>query len=120
MSKGFGSPSDETILKLVSVFQAMSDMTRCKVIFALTERERSVNDIASVVGVSQSAVSHHLRRLRDSGLVTFHRHGNQVFYTIDDIHIAAILAEGLHHIEHKGPSAKHLHAHARGHKKVSL
>ncbi len=85
---------------LVQIFQALSDLTRVKVVFALTGGERNVNDIADLVGASPSAVSHHLRRLKDAGLVTFHRHGNQVFYSIEDVHIAAILREASNHIDH--------------------
>jgi DNA-binding transcriptional ArsR family regulator len=48
-------------------------------------------------------VSHHLRRLRDAGLVEYHRHGNQIFYSIEDTHIAAILEEAQHHTEHTHP-----------------
>lgn len=90
----------ENIIELVQIFQALSDLTRVKVVVALTDDERSVNDLADLVGASPSAVSHHLRRLKDAGLVTFHRHGNQVFYSIEDVHIAAILREASNHIDH--------------------
>lgn len=90
----------ENIVELVQIFQALSDLTRVKVVVALTGDELSVNDLADLVGASPSAVSHHLRRLKDAGLVTFHRHGNQVFYSIEDMHIAAILREASNHIDH--------------------
>jgi len=60
------------------IFQAFSDLTHSKVIFALTQGERSVNEIAQMVGASPSSVSHHLHRLRDMGLVEYHRHGNKI------------------------------------------
>ncbi len=85
---------------LIRIFQALSDLTRAKVVYALTRGECSVNDLAVSVGASPSAVSHHLRRLRDAGLVTYHRHRNQVLYSIEDAHIAAILDEARHHIDH--------------------
>ena len=91
---------DPNMMGLIQIFQALSDLTRAKVIYALTQGERNVNDLALLVGASPSAVSHHLRRLRDTGLVTYHRHGNQVFYSIEDIHIAAILEEARNHIDH--------------------
>ncbi len=93
------------MLNVIQIFQALSDLTRAKVIFALTQGEQSVNEIATIVGASPSSVSHHLRRLRDAGLVEYHRHGNQIFYSIEDIHIAAILAEAQHHTEHTKPDA---------------
>src|SRR5262245_60751324 len=77
---GVKLPAEQGLIDLVQIFQALSDLTRVKVVFALTEGERSVNDLADAVNASPSAVSHHLRRLKDAGLVTFHRHGNQVFY----------------------------------------
>lgn len=93
-------PSDPDMLNVIRIFQALSDLTRAKVIFALTQGERSVNEIAALVGASPSSVSHHLRRLRDARLVEYHRHGNQIFYSIEDIHIAAILEEAQRHTEH--------------------
>ncbi|MBI5649581.1 MAG: winged helix-turn-helix transcriptional regulator [Chloroflexi bacterium] len=96
-------PNEQDMLNVTRIFQALSDLTRAKVIFALTQGERSVNEIAVVVGASPSSVSHHLRRLRDAGLVEYHRHGNQIFYSIEDIHIAAILEEAQHHTEHTYP-----------------
>jgi DNA-binding transcriptional ArsR family regulator len=94
--------------EIVRIFQALSDLTRVKVVYALTQGEQSVNDLADAIGASPSGVSHHLRRLKDAGLVTFHRHGNQVFYSIEDNHIAAILREALNHIEHTRPSGFHM------------
>jgi len=96
----FESLNEQDMLNVIKIFQALSDLTRARVIYALTQGERSVNDLAVAVSASPSDVSHHLRRLRDAGLVTFHRHGNQVFYSIEDAHIAAILEEALNHIDH--------------------
>ena len=99
-SRNLQLPSDPEMQTVIRIFQALSDLTRARVIFALTQGERSVNEIATIVGASPSSVSHHLRRLRDAGLVEYHRHGNQIFYSIEDIHIAAILEEAQHHTEH--------------------
>jgi DNA-binding transcriptional ArsR family regulator len=85
---------------VVQLFQAMADLSRAKIIYALTDGEWSVNELAEHVGVSATAVSHHLRRLRDAHLVNFHRHGNQVHYSIEDVHVAALFEEALNHIEH--------------------
>ncbi len=106
-ARGLQMPDDASMLNVIRIFQALSDLTRAKVIFALTQGERSVNEIAVIVSASPSAVSHHLRRLRDAGLVEYHRHGNQIFYSIEDVHIAAILEEALHHTEHAQFGAIH-------------
>jgi DNA-binding transcriptional ArsR family regulator len=106
-SRDLQLPKDQDLLNVIRIFQALSDLTRVKVIFALTHGERSVNEIAVMVGASPSSVSHHLRRLRDAGLVEFHRHGNQIFYSIEDVHIAAILEEAQHHTDHTQFSAVH-------------
>ena len=67
--------------------------------YALFESELCVNDIAQVVGISQSAVSHQLRVLKDSKLVRFRREGKTVFYALDDDHVRSILSMGMDHIE---------------------
>ncbi|MBI5304011.1 MAG: winged helix-turn-helix transcriptional regulator [Chloroflexi bacterium] len=106
-SRDLQLPDEQDLLCVIKLFQALSDLTRAKVIFALTQGERSVNEIAVIVGASPSSVSHHLRRLRDAGLVEYHRHGNQIFYSIEDVHIAAILEEAQHHTEHAQLGAVH-------------
>lgn len=97
---GVELPPDQVMQDLVTVYQALADRTRAKIVYILTQGERSVNDLAVLVGATPSAVSHHLRRLRDADLVNFHRHGNQVLYTVDDHHIAAIYRETLNHLDH--------------------
>ncbi len=104
---GLRLPGEPEMLNVIRIFQALSDPTRAKVIFALTQGECSVNEIATLVGASPSSVSHHLRRLRDVGLVEYHRHGNQIFYSIEDVHIAAILEEAQHHSDHARFGATH-------------
>lgn len=90
----------ETLHDIVEMFKALSDYTRANIVYALTQGELCVGGIAAEVDASPSAVSHHLRRLRDSGLVSFHRHGNQVFYSIDDLHIKELIQQALNHIDH--------------------
>ena len=67
-SRDLQLPNEPDLLNVIQIFQALSDLTRAKVIFALTQGERSVNEIAVIAGASPSSVSHHLRRLRDAGL----------------------------------------------------
>ena len=81
-------------------FAALGDRTRSRIVYALTQGEQSVNALAEMAGVSASAVSHHLAHLRDIRLVKTRRAGNQVFYSVDDAHIANLFREALYHLDH--------------------
>lgn len=89
-----------TSTRLASTFQALSDPTRVRLISALANTELCVCDLAAVLGMSQSAVSHQLRSLRDLRLVNSHRSGREIFYTLDDEHIRELFELGLKHIQH--------------------
>ena len=87
---------------LAETFRAMSDPTRTKIIFALCqEKELCVSDIASIIGTSNSAISHQLRTLRNMKLVKYNKVGKIAYYSLDDIHINNLFAEGLRHVEEK-------------------
>ena len=87
---------------LAETFKAMSDPTRSKIIFALCqENELCVGDIAAVIGTSNSAISHQLRTLRNMKLVKYNKVGKVTYYSLDDIHINNLFAEGLRHVEEK-------------------
>ena len=94
-----GLPED-LLSDVVEIFKALSDPTRAQIIFLLTNQEYSVNELSEQVPVSASAVSHHLSKLRAIRLVRTRREGNQIFYSIDDVHVAAIFKEALFHTEH--------------------
>ena len=94
-----GLPRD-LLADIVTVFKALSDPTRAQLIYLLTEGEYCVNELSEHVSVSASAVSHHLAKLRAIRLVRTRRAGNQVFYSIDDNHIAAFFREALYHLDH--------------------
>jgi len=81
-------------------FGALGDKTRAAMVYALTRGERSVNDLAALVGISPSAVSHHLKGLRDIQLVKFRKVGTTVYYSVDDSHVGALFSEALHHLAH--------------------
>lgn len=81
-------------------FAALADPSRAQIVAALLVRELSVGELAAAVGLTQSATSHHLRLLRDRRLVKHHRHGHLVYYSIDDVHVAAMFAEAFRHIYH--------------------
>ncbi len=91
---------DDLLDDVVGTFKALSDPTRAQLIYMLTEREYSVNELSEQVPVSASAVSHHLAKLRAIRLVRTRRDGNQIFYSIDDSHVAALFKEALYHLDH--------------------
>jgi len=87
---------------LAETFKALSDPTRTKIIYALCqEDELCVRDIAAIIGASSSAISHQLRTLRNMKLVKYTRAGRIAYYSLDDIHINNLFAEGFRHIEAK-------------------
>ena len=91
-------PDDETLYDLAEVFKVFGDSTRIKILYALFEAELCVCDIAQLLGLSQSAVSHQLRVLKASRLVKPRREGKTVFYALDDDHVRKIIAQGMEHI----------------------
>ncbi len=94
-----GLPED-ILADVVSTFKALSDSTRAQLVYLLTKQEYSVNELSECVTVSASAVSHHLGKLRAIRLVRTRREGNQIFYSIDDSHVAALFREALYHLDH--------------------
>ncbi len=94
------APSNELLKLVVEAFQALADQTRAKILYALIRRSLCVRDLAIVVGVSESAVSHQLRLLRGWRLVKSRREGNVIYYSVDDHHIAALFREAEYHADH--------------------
>ena len=92
-------PDDEVLYELADLFRVFGDSTRIKILYALHENELCVQDIANAVELSQSAVSHQLRVLKDTKLVRFRRDGKTVYYALDDDHVRSILSMGMDHIE---------------------
>lgn len=88
-----------TATHLSQTFRALSDPSRVRIVSALASGELCVCDIAASVGMSQSAVSHQLRALRDASLVEFRKVGRKAYYQLQGDHIAAIFDEGLQHSE---------------------
>lgn len=91
-------PEDEVLYDLAELFKAFGDSTRVKIICVLFESDMCVCDLANILGVSQSAVSHQLRTLRSARLVRFRKEGKVVYYSLDDEHIKHIFNEGFKHI----------------------
>lgn len=94
-------PQNECIHKLTNLFKVLGDNTRVKIIFALYESEMCVCDIAELLDMSQSAISHQLRVLRDTRVVKYRKKGKSIFYSLDDEHIYDILSKGFEHICHE-------------------
>ena len=92
-------PDEELLYDLADLFKVFSDTTRIKILYALHDSELCVQDIADAVQLSQSAVSHQLRVLKDSKLVRFRREGKTVFYALDDDHVRSILSLGMEHLD---------------------
>ena len=87
---------------LAETFKAISDPTRAKIIYALCqENELCVGDLAAIIGTTNSAISHQLKTLRNMKLVKYNKVGKLTFYSLDDIHINNLFAEGLRHVEEK-------------------
>ena len=93
-------PKENHLNQLAEFFKIFGDPTRIKIIYALYESEMCVCDLAEVVGVSQSAISHQLRLLKQKNIVKFHREGKMVYYDLHDHHIVEILKSGSDHISH--------------------
>jgi len=90
-------PSDEIIYKATRIFSALADSTRFKILVSLTKGELCVCDLQEICGVSQSAVSHQLRLLRDIDLVRARRQGQRAHYRLSDNHVADLLKLGVEH-----------------------
>ena len=91
-------PTDEELQSLADFFRIFGDSTRIRILYALSQSELCVCDIASLLGMGQSAISHQLRILKQMRLVKFRREGKSVLYSLADEHIETILAQGMEHI----------------------
>lgn len=89
--------NEDIIYEATQIFDALSDYTRFRILAALCEGDRGVSDLQELCQVSQSAISHQLRMLRDRGLVTARREGQRVIYRLADEHVALLISVGLSH-----------------------
>ena len=94
-------PDADIFNKLAEFFKILGDTTRAKILFALDQNEMCVCDIANVLGMSKSSISHQLGTLRRSGIVKCRKSGKEVFYMLDDNHVKEVFEIGVEHIEHK-------------------
>lgn len=91
--------SEKVVQTLSEIFKALSDPTRLKMLLALSQEELCGCDFVELLGVTKSAVSHQLRILKDSRIVKYRREGKQIFYSLDDDHIKALINKSLNHVE---------------------
>lgn len=92
-------PEEEELYDLAELFKVFGDSTRIRILFVLFEAEVCVCDLAEVLHMTQSAVSHQLRILKQAKLVSARREGKSVFYSLADEHVRTIIAQGREHIE---------------------
>ena len=91
-------PQMEQLLRLADLFKNFGDGTRVRILYVLLEAEVCVCDLATLLGMTQSAVSHQLRILRDARLIKARREGKTVFYSLADDHVATLLKQGMEHV----------------------
>ena len=92
-------PEEDILYDLADFFRIFADSTRIKILYALYESELCVGAITQLLGMTQSAVSHQLRALKQSKLVKYRREGKTIFYSLADEHVVTIRAQGMEHIE---------------------
>ncbi len=92
-------PASETMQALAETFKALSDPSRTRILFALSRAELCVCDLAELLDLSVSAVSHQLRHLRELKLVKYRREGKMAYYSLDDGHVKTLFKQGLAHVE---------------------
>ena len=92
---------ESTLNELSEFFRIIGDLTRVKILFALDKNEMCVCDIANVLNMTKSSISHQLGTLRKNGIVKCRKEGKEVFYSLDDDHVKEVFEVGMEHIEHK-------------------
>lgn len=89
---------EDRLNKAAELFKVFGDSTRMRILYTLSDSELCVQDIADCLGMSQSAISHQLRTLKQTALVKFRRDGKTVFYSLADDHVSTIIQQGLAHV----------------------
>lgn len=92
-------PEETELYDLAELFKVFGDSTRIRILYVLSEKEECVGNIAQILNMTQSAISHQLRILKQNKLVKIRREGKQIYYSLADEHVRVILAMGKEHIE---------------------
>ena len=90
---------EHTAVHVAELFRAFSDTSRVRILSAIIEKEVNISTLAEMVGVTESAVSHHMRGLRQMRIVRARREGKEVYYSVDDPHIIALFQQGVRHVQ---------------------
>ena len=90
---------EQTAARVAQLFRAFSDTSRVRILSAIVEQEVNISTLAEMVGLTESAVSHHMRGLRQMRLVKSRRDGKEVYYSVDDPHIIALFQQGVRHVQ---------------------
>lgn len=99
-------PTDELLGELSELFKLFGDITRTKILFALLESEMCVCAVAELLGMTQSAISHQLKNLKDANLIAGRREGKTIYYRLADDHVKTIVAQGFEHLIEERNEAK--------------
>ena len=102
-------PDESELYDLADLFKVFGDSTRIKILYVLFENEMCVYDIASILNMTQSAISHQLRILKQNRLVKFRKEGKTVLYTLADEHVFTILRQGIEHVEEEESISANFH-----------
>lgn len=98
MAKQNNIPELEILFELADLFKVFGDSTRLRILYTLFDSEHSVGEIAEMLGMEQSTISHQLRVLRTNKLVKIRRDGKQIYYNLDDDHVKKVIEMGLDHV----------------------
>lgn len=91
-------PPEAECLALAELFKTFGDPTRIRILYVLSQGELCVNDLADILNMTPSAISHQLRLLKQTRLVKSRRDGKQIYYSLDDDHVSTMFAQGMEHI----------------------
>lgn len=98
---GMEQVDDNQLALLADLYKVFGDSTRIRILYVLSKQEMCVQDIADTLEMTQSAISHQLRVLKQNFLVKNRREGKTIYYALDDEHVATIMAQGLEHVKHR-------------------
>lgn len=90
---------EHTAAHVAELFSAFSDTSRVRILSVIVEQEMNISSLAKLIGVTESAVSHHMRGLRQMRLVQSRREGKEVYYRVEDPHVIALFQQGLRHVQ---------------------
>ena len=90
---------EQTAAHVAELFRTFSDTSRVRILSAIVSKEANITALAEMVGVTESAISHHMRGLRQMRIVQARRDGKEVFYSVNDPHIIALFQQGVHHVQ---------------------